>query len=224
MGIALYDIRNLDPFSKLILVYLCDHYNESTGECFPSQNRIIECSNISRATVIRRLQKLEKDGLITRKKRYNDSDVYELNFDKIDSRSQPDTSQRETFEVSGGDTNQNEPLPLKKKKYFYVHELELDDDLRQYAKDKGVDPEALLESLKLWSEANGGKKYQNLKSFFKNCVLKESKKPKKLETKINVGVAERRMLTLEEYNNSSDVMKDFYRRNRPDILKALNIQ
>ena len=116
---VLYDLKIKDASAKLVLLVLADHFNESTGECFPSQQRIMDATSLSRATVIRKLKWLEEAGLISRVKRYNNSDIYSLVFEK----SQIETSHIETFGVSQCDTNQKEPLPINKKKKYLVEDL-----------------------------------------------------------------------------------------------------
>lgn len=54
-----------DPQAKLILLCLAARHNPRGG-LFPSQKRIAEDSGLSRATVIRKLAKLEEQGLIRR--------------------------------------------------------------------------------------------------------------------------------------------------------------
>ena len=217
---VLYDLKIKDASAKLVLLVLADHYNESTGDCFPSQQRIMDATSLSRATVIRKLKWLEEAGLISRVKRYNNSDIYSLVFEK----SQIETSQIETFGVSQCDTNQKEPLPINKKKKYLVEDLQLDDELIQYAKEKGVDPYKLLETLQLWSEQNGGKRYHNLKAFFKNCVRKEADNPRKLQSKTDSLVGGgKKMLTMDDWNALSDTMRDYYRRMRPDVIRQLGL-
>lgn len=219
---VLYDLKIKDASAKLVLLVLADHYNESTGDCFPSQQRIMDATSLSRATVIRKLKWLEEAGLISRVKRYNNSDIYSLVFEK----SQIETSQIDTFGVSQCDTNQKEPLPINKRvKKYRVEDLELDDDLIQYAKKKGEDPYFILEAMKNWSEQNGGKSYHNLKSAFKSWVLRESKKQKrftekKSDTVIGNG---KKMLTMDDWNALSDTMRDYYRRMRPDVIRQLGL-
>ena len=218
---VLYDLKIKDASAKLVLLVLADHYNESTGECFPSQQRIMDATSLSRATVIRKLKWLEEAGLISRVKRYNNSDIYSLEFEK----SQIETSQIETFGVSECDTNQKEPLPINKKKKYKVEDLELDDDLIQYAKQKGEDPYIALEAMKLWSEQKGGVTYHNLKSAFKGWVLRESKKQKRYTEKKSDSVIGhgKKMPSMDEWDALSDTMRDYYRRMRPDVIKNLGL-
>jgi len=54
-----------DPLAKFLLLLLADRHNSDTGECFPSLARLTEDSAMSRRTVIRKLDWLEEQNLIT---------------------------------------------------------------------------------------------------------------------------------------------------------------
>ncbi|ADU21917.1 MULTISPECIES: helix-turn-helix domain-containing protein [Ruminococcus] len=55
-----------------VFCYLCDRSNKK-GECFPSSRTIAKDLNISRRTVFRALNDLEKEGFIKRKGRHRTS-------------------------------------------------------------------------------------------------------------------------------------------------------
>jgi DNA-binding transcriptional MocR family regulator len=57
--------RGLKPAAKIVLWHLCDRFNPDYG-CFPSQARLAEDCEISRATLNRHLDDLEAAGLIRR--------------------------------------------------------------------------------------------------------------------------------------------------------------
>jgi hypothetical protein len=57
--------RGLKPAAKIVLWHLCDRFNPDYG-CFPSQARLAEDCEISRATLNRHLDALEAAGLIRR--------------------------------------------------------------------------------------------------------------------------------------------------------------
>lgn len=96
--------RGLEPASKLLLWQLADRHNKDTGRCDPSQERLAEDCEMSRASVIRHLTKLEKAGLIRRIKRLNqrtkrqESNSYQLAFDNDFAESQNDTRTESQFE------------------------------------------------------------------------------------------------------------------------------
>jgi DNA-binding transcriptional ArsR family regulator len=57
--------RGLKPATKLVLWQLCDRYHPDHG-CFPSQETLAEDCEMSRASVNRHLDELERRGLIRR--------------------------------------------------------------------------------------------------------------------------------------------------------------
>ncbi|QEW18977.1 putative transcriptional regulator [Marinibacterium anthonyi] len=61
--------RGLEPATKLLLWQLADRHNADTGRCDPSQERLADDCEMSRATVNRHLKKLEAAGLIRRVQR-----------------------------------------------------------------------------------------------------------------------------------------------------------
>lgn len=52
--------------AKLVLIALCNHHNESTGECYPAKRKLMEAGCASEKTVERCLQWLEAQGWIKR--------------------------------------------------------------------------------------------------------------------------------------------------------------
>ncbi len=89
--------RGLAPACKLLLWQLADRHNADTGRCDPSQDRLAEDCEMSRATVNRHLKKLESAGLIRRVPRLDPktkrqiSTSYLLAFDCDLSVSQDET-------------------------------------------------------------------------------------------------------------------------------------
>ena len=59
----------LKPAAKIVLYWLADHHNGETGACFPSLATLAKECEMDKATVVRHLNKLEKDGLIVRHER-----------------------------------------------------------------------------------------------------------------------------------------------------------
>ncbi len=53
-----------DPTKKLVLWIICDHYNDSLGYAFPSQDRIADIAECSVRTVQRHIKSLLDSGLI----------------------------------------------------------------------------------------------------------------------------------------------------------------
>lgn len=74
---------------RLILLALADAANDE-HECWPSINTLAAKCCISRTTAEDSLRALEADGLITRVRRYNTSNTYQLNIEAIEAHSRPD--------------------------------------------------------------------------------------------------------------------------------------
>ena len=55
---AVMDIELSDGLAKWVLVTLAHHENSNTGHCFPSIDRLVKLTGLSRSTVIRCLKKL----------------------------------------------------------------------------------------------------------------------------------------------------------------------
>ena len=53
-----------DPTTKLVLLIICDHYNDSRGIAYPSQERIAEFAECSVRTVQRHIKSLLENGFI----------------------------------------------------------------------------------------------------------------------------------------------------------------
>lgn len=71
-----WEVRGIDPTTKLILMCLADHANEDDRTCWPAISTIARKCDVSRATVKRRMQQLEQYGLISRRSRTGDSTLY----------------------------------------------------------------------------------------------------------------------------------------------------
>ena len=66
------------PTTKIILLVLADYADEN-GECFPSWTKIMQRASVkNRHTVARHLKILEEDGVITRERRFDNSNIYRL--------------------------------------------------------------------------------------------------------------------------------------------------
>lgn len=85
-----------DPLAKWLLVTLCDYANDK-GLCWPSTFTLAHRTSMSRATVARKLNKLEEMGLIAR------LDQGKMYYIKL-SHSETGVSQSETAPVSQCDT------------------------------------------------------------------------------------------------------------------------
>ena len=63
----------LKPAAKIVLYWLADHYNESTGECFPSHKRLAELCEMTDRSVRLHLDQLAEASLIEVVKRTRDN-------------------------------------------------------------------------------------------------------------------------------------------------------
>ena len=183
-----------DPLAKLVLLALADHYNESTGDAWPSIDRLVTVTEGSRSTVIRKLKKLEQVGFISREKRYNKTDVYRIHFTgvtetpQINSNGVTLTPQTEStgvtltpLEVSQRHTNTYRTLNINnnsktssKQKVSDWTPTEAD---LAYATELGLDANEVLTDIRLWDEKNGNKaSYNSVTAFWQGWCRKESKR------------------------------------------------
>jgi ABC-type oligopeptide transport system ATPase subunit len=73
---------------KVVLLCLADHFNDKEEQCWPSINRLVERSCVSKSTVLRCLTSLEETGYIVVENRVREngsktSNWYRLNFDRV---------------------------------------------------------------------------------------------------------------------------------------------
>lgn len=78
----LIDDCNLDSASKLIYIALC-RYSNNGSKAFPSLQKIADVCSVSKSTVIRRIDELEKKGYIIKEKRTTTSGADTSNVYKI---------------------------------------------------------------------------------------------------------------------------------------------
>lgn len=183
-----------DPLAKLVLLALADHFNESTGDAWPSIDRLVSVTEGSRSTVIRKLKKLEQVGFISREKRYNKTDVYRINFTGVTETPQTvstgvtltpqeqSTGVTETpLEVSQRHTNtyrtvNNNNISKKSSKQKVSEWTPTQDDLA-YATELGLDANEVLTDIRLWDEKNGNRaSYNSVTAFWQGWCRKESKR------------------------------------------------
>jgi Helix-turn-helix domain len=107
-----------DVFCRIVLILLANRLNARTGRCDPSLHRLAREAMLSKATLCRALNELERLGLIARQQRRDpgtrshQSTNYILNMPTLVSVRDKGLSPTETSLVSGGDTNLKEPTPL----------------------------------------------------------------------------------------------------------------
>ena len=69
-----------DPLAKLLLIAIADRADKDTGQCWPSLARLCGDTEMSRASVTRRLAYLEQRGFIQRTQRDQQSTLYTLSL------------------------------------------------------------------------------------------------------------------------------------------------
>ena len=69
----------LTASEKIVVTALLLHRNQKSGACYPGLARISKLSSLSRMTVFRVLDSLEKKGIIERKRRFTDCGDYDTN-------------------------------------------------------------------------------------------------------------------------------------------------
>jgi DNA-binding transcriptional ArsR family regulator len=65
--------KGLKPAAKIVLYWIADHHNETTGDCFPSIARLAQLADMSRRSVENQIAKLEAAGLVDRVKRHRET-------------------------------------------------------------------------------------------------------------------------------------------------------
>jgi len=78
---ASMDIDIVDSLAKWVLVSLAHHENSNSGHCFPSLDRLVKVTGLSRSTVIRCLKKLVDLKLIKKHPDRGKSNHYEFLFE-----------------------------------------------------------------------------------------------------------------------------------------------
>ena len=68
-----------------VAALLSEHRNYKTGECFWSQLRIAQELGLHRNRVGEAVELLQHVGIVSIRRRYRDSSVYTLNFDRVDA-------------------------------------------------------------------------------------------------------------------------------------------
>ena len=222
-----FDQQIKDPLAKLVLIAVADHINESTGDAWPSVERLEQMTCASRSTVLRKLKMLETSGFLQRTKRYNKTDVYSLNLVGVTQTGVTQTP----LEVSHRHTNHNRTVIInnkgKSKKQLLVN-WSPDDADKQYATDLGIDWSETLTDIQLWNEKNGNKaSYASCKAFWQGWVRKEAK-GRPARSNRQESVSQCRTLTPKQQEYAKSAAEKLYYKYKDeyfryeDILKAVN--
>ena len=222
-----FDQQIDDPMAKLVLIAVADHINESTGDAWPSVERLEQMTCASRSTVLRKLKMLETSGFLQRTKRYNKTDVYSLNLVGVTQTGVTQTP----LEVSHRHTNHNRTVIInnkgKSKKQLLV-DWQPDDADKQYATELGIDWSETLTDIQLWNEKNGNKaSYASCKAFWQGWVRKEAK-GRPARSNRQESASQCRTLTPKQQEYAKSAAEKLYYKYKDeyfryeDILKAVN--
>jgi Fe2+ or Zn2+ uptake regulation protein len=222
-----FDQRIDDPLAKLVLIAVADHINESTGDAWPSVERLEQMTCASRRTVLRKLKLLEERGFLQRTKRFNKTDLYSLNLVGV---TQTGVTQS-PLEVSHSHPNHNRTVIINNKgkaKKQKLVDWSPDDADKRYATELGIDWSETLTDIQLWNEKNGNKAaYASCKAFWQGWVRKEAKgRPARYNRQESASQCRTLTPKQQEYAKSAAEKlyykyKDEYFR-YDDILKAVN--
>lgn len=102
-------------------------FADNEGKCFPSIEKLAEIIGKDKRTVIRYIKKLEEKGLIEKRRRFNQTNIYCLknvafNSDKNDSDKDV-TSLGDTGVTSNSDKNVNLKRPIEKDPIKNTHDV-----------------------------------------------------------------------------------------------------
>lgn len=92
-----------DPTTKLVLLIICDHYNDSKGYAYPSQDRIGEFSECSLRTVQRHIKSLLENGFIRVQAIPNVANKYTIPALKMETTNQVIDEEMDTTNRANGD-------------------------------------------------------------------------------------------------------------------------
>ena len=79
---SIYQDHELSPRAKCVLIYLTDHANKQ-GTCWPGIKTIAAGCSLSRSTVKRALNDLEKAGLVEKSSRWRENGSLTSNLYRI---------------------------------------------------------------------------------------------------------------------------------------------
>lgn len=118
-----------DPLAKLLLIALADRADKETNQCWPSYARLCADTEMSMATVTRKLSYLEEHSFIYRQKRKNMSTLYTLRVSTPDAhveRRDNHTEHSSTLPVSIEPINDNLPIEPTNR-IIVMNEFNFDD-------------------------------------------------------------------------------------------------
>tara|TARA_R100000329_G_scaffold44534_3_gene41616 strand:- start:323 stop:1063 length:741 start_codon:yes stop_codon:yes gene_type:complete len=167
-----FDADISDPLSKLVLLAIANNHNEAHGIAWPSIAHLCRVTGATERTVQRKLADLEDRGLIRRAYRNGRSTQYHLLFDTPVTVTPPSHSHPTPVTVTP--RTYNEPLKKKTRAKIKIKDWTPSAADEAYAREKGHDPATILESIRLWDEANGHRAaYVSPSAFYRQWVNRE---------------------------------------------------
>jgi hypothetical protein len=165
---------NGDAVAKLVLLAICDRYNDEHNKAWPNIEWISRAADCSARTVIRKIKKLETSGYLSVSRRANRVNEYEIKFE----RSVSDNLSRDTAVSPYSDTHMSPELykqePIKKRAKTKICDWSPSEADEAYARSMGHDPAAILEGIRLWDEQNGNvAAYHSPSAFYKRWCRQE---------------------------------------------------
>lgn len=146
---------NGDAVAKLVLLAICDRYNDEYNKAWPNIEWISRAADCSARTVIRKIKKLETSGYLSVSRRANRVNEYEIKFE----RSVSDNLSRDTAMSPYSDTHMSperyKQEPIKKRTKIKIKDWNPSEDDKKYARIMGHDPADILEDIRDWDEQNG---------------------------------------------------------------------
>jgi len=94
-----------DPTTKLVLLIICDHYNDSRGIAYPSQERIAEFAECSVRTVRRHIKSLIDEKFLDVISTPNVANKYSIPALKMERTNCPPEEMERTNRANGEDTD-----------------------------------------------------------------------------------------------------------------------
>ena len=163
-----------DAVAKLVLLAICDRYNDEYGKAWPNIEWISRAADCSARTVIRKIKKLEGIGLVSVSRRKNRVNEYEIAFEKVVG----DSLSRDTAVSPYSDTHMSPELykqkPINKRAKIKISDWTPSEADEAYARSLGHDPASILEGIRPWDEANGNvAAYVSPSAFYKQWCRRE---------------------------------------------------
>lgn len=211
-----------DHLAKLVLIVVCDHYNESQGYAWPSVETIARKCCCSERSVRNKLRLLEDLGLIETMQSDGNTNRYKVSY------SQGAANGAGLHLVPVGAANDApitsyEPLTKKrvKSKQIKLVDWEPCEKAKAYAAERNLNANEIWEDMKLWNAANGDRKAcESPLAFWQMWCRKEAKKRPAVQYKRNGGVAEfnpgiKKEFTKDEWAKLKPSMQKHYDQQRP---------